>query len=178
MALQADLVFEMGFLDRHASDRDPTDPAQRTGKHRLLGTSRGGRRCVRVVAVDTGDMARHRRRIFRRIVDPLPALHLMTQGLEDFDFDILLGEHTVVADGAVLLLDGLREQQLRVRRGMDPMAAFAYVFSHGCVAVRGPWSGGFAAAPRLRRNRVAGTTPVAVAMAYRAIGAEVSVDAQ
>ena len=102
----------------------------------------------------------------------------MTRRLCDFGFDILLGEHAVVADGAVLLLDGLREQQLRMRRGMDPMAAFACVFSHGCVAVRGPWSGGSAAAPRLRRNRMAGTTPVVVAMAHRAIGAEVIVDAQ
>src|SRR5208282_4772770 len=178
MALQADLVLEIGFPDRYASDRDPADPAQRTGKHPRPGTERRGSRRVRVVAVNAGDMARHRHRIFSRIVDPLPALDLMTRWLEEFDFNILLGKHAVVADGAVLLLDGLREQKLRMRRGMDPMAALARVFSHGRVAVGGPWSGGFAAVPGLRRSRMAGTTPVVVAMAHRAIGAEEIIDAQ
>ena len=178
MALQADLVLKIGFLDLHASDRDPTDPAQRTGKHLRPGAARRGSRRVRVVAVHASDMARHRHRIFTRIMDPLPAPDLMIRELGELAFDILPGEHAVVADGAVPLLDGLCEQELRMRCGMDPMAAFACVFSHGRVAVGRPWSGGFAAAPRLGRSRMAGTTPVAVAMAHDAIGAQAIVDTQ
>lgn len=142
VTFETDFVPVDGVLYGLARQGDASDAFVRSG-HPSRPRGRGGVHTMWIMAVHALDVLGNigHCEILRGIMDTCVILDPMGMGLCQLCLDIGGRDIPIVADQAVILLEGIVEKPLRPTRRMGPVAILTSVLRHGLIIRVGPWIG-------------------------------------